>query len=126
MKRRGLIHGRVYPIDPDIMSRPGPRVVTFFEEVVKALHPEIWEKVVEVRRLIAPQRAVVGDLITIFVEVRNPGNVGGEKTIGLTIDGRDLIQTIALDPGETKLLNFTFIAERSGIYIIAAENYPPS
>lgn len=121
MKKRGLIHGEVYAIDSDIISRPGPRVAVLFEEVVKALHPEIWSGVIEIRELIAPQRAIVGDLVTIFVEVRNPGNVGGEKIIGMTIDGRSFSQRIELAPGEIRLLNFTFNADKSGTYTITIE-----
>jgi len=33
-------NGRVYPVDADIMSRPGPRIVEALEEVAEYLHPE--------------------------------------------------------------------------------------
>jgi iron complex transport system substrate-binding protein len=31
---------RVYPIDPDIISRPGPRIVDALEELAHILYPE--------------------------------------------------------------------------------------
>ncbi|MHC1635157.1 MAG: ABC transporter substrate-binding protein [Candidatus Methanospirareceae archaeon] len=34
--------GRIYTIDADIISRPGPRVVEALEEMAKDLHPELW------------------------------------------------------------------------------------
>jgi iron complex transport system substrate-binding protein len=34
-------NGRVYKIDADIMSRPGPRIVEALEEMAKDLHPEL-------------------------------------------------------------------------------------
>jgi len=120
MKRKGLIHGEIHLIDPDIISRPGPRVAILFEELVKVLHPEIWEKAVEVERIIAPKRSIVGDLLTVFMVVRNPGLVAGEKVVEIAVDGEKLSQTIELAPNEVKLLNFTFIAEKEGAYIIRA------
>ena len=116
MKRKGLIHGEVIPIDPDIISRPGPRVALLFEMVVKALHPEVWSKVYEVEALIAPRRATVGDLVTIYALVRNPGMVAGKKLVELSIDGKILSKTVKLGPGEERLLNFTFVVERKGTY----------
>jgi len=116
MKKKGLIHGEVIPIDPDIISRPGPRVALLFEIVVKALHPEVWSKVYEVENLIAPRRAIVGDLITVYALVRNPGMVAGEKLVELSVDGKTLSKTVKLDPGEERLLNFTFVVERKGTY----------
>jgi len=116
MKRKGLIHGEVIPIDPDIISRPGPRVGILFEMVVKALHSEVWSKVYEVEDLIAPRRATVGDLVTIYALVRNPGMVAGEKLVELCVDGEILSETVKLGPGEERLLNFTFVVERKGMY----------
>jgi iron complex transport system substrate-binding protein len=34
--------GRVYPIDPDIVSRPGPRLADAVEAYAKLLHPELF------------------------------------------------------------------------------------
>jgi len=116
MKEEGLIHGEIIPIDPDIISRPGPRVALLFEIVVKALHPEVWSEVCEVENLIAPRRAIVGDLITIYALVRNPGMVAGEKLVELSVDGKTLSKTVKLDPGEERLLDFTFTVERKGTY----------
>jgi len=116
MKEEGLIHGKIIPIDPDIISRPGPRVALLFEEVVKALHPEVWSKVYEVENLIAPRRAIVGDLITIYAQIRNPGMVAGEKLVELSVDGENISKTVELGSGEERLLNFTFVVERKGTY----------
>jgi len=84
--------------------------------VVKALHPEVWSKVYEVENLIAPRRAIVGDLITVYALVRNPGMVAGEKLVELSVDGKILSKTVKLGPGEKRLLNFSFIVERRGTY----------
>ena len=116
MKKKGLIHGEVIPIDPDIISRPGPRVALLFEIVVKALHPEVWSKVYEAENLIAPRRAIVGDLITVYAQVKNPGMVAGEKLVELSVDGETFSETVKLGPGEERLLNFTFVVERKGTY----------
>ena len=35
--------GRVYPIDPDIASRPGPRIVEAIELIARALYPDRFE-----------------------------------------------------------------------------------
>jgi len=121
MREEGLIHGEIIPIDPDIISRPGPRVALLFEMVVKALHPEVWSKVYEVENLIAPRRAVVGDLVTIYALVRNPGVVAGKKIVELSVDGEILSKTVKLNPGEEKLLNFTFVVERKGTYEVRLE-----
>jgi len=116
MKEEGLIHGEVIPIDPDIISRPGPRVALLFELVVKALHPEVWSKVYEVENLIAPRRAIVGDLITVYAQIKNPGMIAGKKLVELSVDGKILSKTVKLGPGEERLLNFTFVVERKGAY----------
>lgn len=116
MKRKGLIHGEVIRIDSDLMSRPGPRVAILFERLVKALHPDVWSKVYNVKALIAPKRAVVGDLVTIYVQVENLGMIAGEKLVELSINGKILSQTVKLNPGEKRLLNFTFVAEEKGTY----------
>ncbi|MCD6236107.1 MAG: ABC transporter substrate-binding protein [Thaumarchaeota archaeon] len=120
LKKKGLIHGEIHLIDPDILSRPGPRLAIFFEEVVKALHPTLWRETVEVDQLIAPSRAIVGDLLTVYVKVKNPGLVAGEKTVKLEINGSEYSETIQFNPGESKLLNFTFTAEKKGVYIVKA------
>lgn len=36
-------NGRIYPIDPNVMSLPGPRLVDGLEEVARLLHPELFE-----------------------------------------------------------------------------------
>ncbi len=41
---RALKNGRVYRIDADVMSRPGPRAVDALEQLASALHPEVFKK----------------------------------------------------------------------------------
>ncbi len=36
-------NGAIYPIDPNMMSVPGPRLVDAFEETAKIVHPELFE-----------------------------------------------------------------------------------
>jgi len=38
-----VVNGALYPIDPNIMSVPGPRLVVALEETAKILHPEVFE-----------------------------------------------------------------------------------
>ncbi len=38
-----VANNAVYPIDPSIMSAPGPRLVDGLEEMAKLLHPEVFE-----------------------------------------------------------------------------------
>ena len=38
-----VVNGAIYPIDPNIMSVPGPRLVEALEETAKILHPELFE-----------------------------------------------------------------------------------
>jgi iron complex transport system substrate-binding protein len=35
-----VLNGRVYKINDDLLSRPGPRAVQALEEMARALHPE--------------------------------------------------------------------------------------
>jgi iron complex transport system substrate-binding protein len=49
MKRPGwgavaaVKQGKVYPIDPDVVSRPGPRIVDGLEATVRLIHPELFQ-----------------------------------------------------------------------------------
>jgi iron complex transport system substrate-binding protein len=36
-------NGTIYPIDPNMMSQPGPRLVDALEETAKIIHPELFE-----------------------------------------------------------------------------------
>jgi len=38
-----VTNNAIYPIDPYIMSTPGPRLVNALEEIAKLLHPEVFE-----------------------------------------------------------------------------------
>ena len=42
-KLKAVKEGRVYTIDPNIVSRPGPRIATGVETVAKLLHPELFK-----------------------------------------------------------------------------------
>ena len=35
-----VVNGRVYGMDPDLVSRPGPRLVEGLERLARLLHPE--------------------------------------------------------------------------------------
>ena len=39
---QAVINGEIYPIDPNIMSVPGPRLVDALEETAKIFHPELF------------------------------------------------------------------------------------
>ena len=36
-------NGAIYPIDPNMMSVPGPRLVNALEETARLVHPELFE-----------------------------------------------------------------------------------
>ncbi len=36
-------NGRVYVIDGDLLTRPGPRLVDGLEQIARALHPEVFK-----------------------------------------------------------------------------------
>ena len=38
-----ITQDRIYPIDGDLVDRPGPRIVQGLEEMVKMIHPELFE-----------------------------------------------------------------------------------
>jgi len=38
-----VANGRLYPVDPDISSRPGPRIVEAIERIALLLYPELFE-----------------------------------------------------------------------------------
>jgi len=40
---KAVINGDIYPIDPNIMSVPGPRLVDALEETARILHPDLFE-----------------------------------------------------------------------------------
>ncbi|HMH43939.1 MAG TPA: hypothetical protein VK557_10685, partial [Pyrinomonadaceae bacterium] len=39
-----VLNGRVYKINGDLLSRPGPRLVDGLEEMARALHPEVFKQ----------------------------------------------------------------------------------
>ena len=38
-----VVNDAFHPIDPDIISRPGPRVIQGLEALARLIHPELWE-----------------------------------------------------------------------------------
>jgi len=50
---------RIYIINPDIISRPGPRLVDALELIAKWLHPELGELTIEVTPLVALRSAAL-------------------------------------------------------------------
>ncbi len=39
----GVKQGRIYPIDGDLVNRPGPRIIQGLEEIAKMIHPELFK-----------------------------------------------------------------------------------
>jgi iron complex transport system substrate-binding protein len=40
---RAVQNGWIYPINVDLVSRPGPRIFDGLEELAKIIHPELFE-----------------------------------------------------------------------------------
>jgi len=120
LKSKGLIHGEIRLISPDPIARPGPRIINALEELVKAIHPEIWAKTIEVLSLKAPSKAEPGETLTIMLQVRNPGVVEGVKAIELRFGESVYAKNVSLKPGEVKTVIFKVSAERPGAYLIEA------
>ena len=62
LKDKGLIHGEIKLVSPDPISRPGPRILDALEELVKAIHPEVWARAVEAE---AAQQSLLSGLSEI-------------------------------------------------------------
>jgi len=120
MKEEGLIHGQIHTMDPDIISRPGPRVVLALEKIISFLHPEVWSKMLAVTDLTVQSSVTVGESAVIFIEVKNTGELGGVKTVSITIDGKSLQKNVTLNAGESKLVVFIVEMEKPGVYTISA------
>ena len=120
MKEEGLIHGQIHTMDPDIISRPGPRVVLALEKIINFLHPEVWSKMLAVTDLSVQSSVTVGESTVIFVEVKNTGELGGVKTVSITIDGKSLQKNVTLNAGESKLVVFTAEMKKPGVYTVSA------
>jgi len=120
MKEEGLIHGQIHTMDPDIISRPGPRVVLALEKIISFLHPEVWSKMLAVTDLTVQSSVTVGESAVIFVEVKNTGELGGVKTVSITIDGESLQKNVTLNAGESKLVVFTAEMKKPGVYTVSA------
>ncbi|HDM89353.1 MAG TPA: hypothetical protein ENG65_05110 [Candidatus Bathyarchaeota archaeon] len=107
-------------MDPDIISRPGPRVVLALEKIISFLHPEVWSKMLAVTDLTVQSSVTVGESAVIFVEVKNTGELGGVKTVSITIDGESLQKNVTLNAGESKLVVFTAEMKKPGVYTVSA------
>jgi len=120
MKEEGLIHGQIHTMDPDIISRPGPRVVLALEKIISFLHPEVWSKMLAVTDLTVQSSVTVGESAVIFVEVKNTGELGGVKTVSITINGKSLQKNVTLNAGESKLVIFIVEMNKPGVYTVSA------
>ncbi|MCD6536695.1 MAG: ABC transporter substrate-binding protein [Thaumarchaeota archaeon] len=118
LKEKGLIHGEIKLVSPDPVERPGPRIVNALEEFVKAIHPEIWSKVIEVLDLNAPSEAEPDQPMRITVEVKNPGLINGTKLIELKFGEEVYSKQVHLRPGESKTVEFEVSAGKPGAYLI--------
>lgn len=38
-----VVNGAMYPIDPDLVDRPGPRIIDGLEAIARLIHPELFE-----------------------------------------------------------------------------------
>lgn len=38
-----VVNGAIYPIDPDLVDRPGPRIIDGLEALVRLIHPELFD-----------------------------------------------------------------------------------
>lgn len=49
---RAVREGRIYPIDADLISRPGPRIVDGLEALARIIHPELFPQPLALRLLV--------------------------------------------------------------------------
>lgn len=117
-------NGRIYPIDADIVSRSGPRIVQALEEFAIDIHPETGiEESFSISNLsVIPRYAGKGENITVSVDVENDKKEAGEKIIVLKVDEKPVdMKKIFLDGGESKRINFTIPAEGIGKHEIVID-----
>jgi len=120
LKGRGLIHGEIKIVSPDPIARPGPRITYALEELINAIHPEIWSRAVEVVELRAPAKASASEQIRVEVRVANPGLLEGEKVVELRFGGEVYARRVYLRPGEVQVAAFELSPPRPGVYLVEA------
>ncbi|MDW8021868.1 MAG: ABC transporter substrate-binding protein [Nitrososphaerota archaeon] len=118
LKEKGLIHGEIKLVSQDPINRPGPRVVDALEELVKAIHPQVWSRVVETLSIRAPREIEPNQPVKIVVEVRNPGLLEGVKSVELRFGGEVYFKEVYLKAGESGVAEFEVSAEGPGAYLI--------
>lgn len=118
LRERGLIRSEVKLVSEDPINRPGPRIAYALEELVNAIHPEIWARVVEATDLRAPSEAIVGQPFEVIVGARNPGLLGGVKRVELEFGGKTYSKDIYLGAGEAEVVEFRVSAEKPGAYLL--------
>jgi len=118
LKSKGLIHGKIRLVSSDPIARPGPRIAYALEDLIKAIHPEVWNKTIEVAEIEAPAQASITEPIRITVKVVNPGLIEGEKTVELKFGDETYTKQVYLKPGETRAVTFTISPQKAGVYLI--------
>lgn len=71
---------------------------------------------------IEPEKARIGEPVSISVKCENTGAVNGSNTIALSIDDRvEDEETITLNPNEAATVNFEFSADKEGTYSVEVD-----
>jgi len=69
--------------------------------------------------LIEPTSVEGGDAVTIEVNVTNTGNIAGETEVELLINGEAVdSETVSLDAGENRVVEFSHTEEEAGTYTV--------
>ncbi|WP_254864652.1 CARDB domain-containing protein [Halovivax gelatinilyticus] len=71
-----------------------------------------------------PDAVAVGDPITVTATVENTGEAAGEHTAALELDGTvEDTETVAVEPGETEVVEFTHTFEAAGEYEVSVDGF---
>jgi len=63
--------------------------------------------------------AIIGEEVTVYVEVRNVGSVSGTYRAALVINGEKVQEKeVRLEPGEARTVTFVVVENANGTYII--------
>ncbi len=65
---------------------------------------------------VSPSEVETGEEVEISVDVKNVGEIEGDKTLELTVDGESKTKNVTLKPGESKSVTFTIARESEGTY----------
>lgn len=110
-------HGSSVTVGPEQWTGDGDRM---FANALDWVTPEgddeepffvVWDLEV------APDVVKSGEEVTVDAKVTNVGEVAGDETVELEIDGEvDQSTTVTLDPGETEQLSWTVTRDDIGVY----------